>query len=314
MSNNKSWFAIREHGSKHGMQFLLAIYRLGGRSVFAVCLFPVILFYFCLRRDARQASLQYLQQMHQANPDFPKPSLRHSIYHFWCFGLALLDKFSVWMGQIQRKDVSVHGSELIDTMLSSGRGGIVFTSHLGNFEICHALSNDRASMKLTILHHSQHTAKFNKLLSRYSKESRVKLMDVSNIDAASAISLSEKISNGEFLAIATDRVPINNPSAVREIEFLGKAAPFPTGPFVLALALHAPILALHCIKRSGRYHIHFEQLADGQPTSRKQRQAMMHSLMNKQVALMEYFCRMAPWQWFNFYPFWPNQNPDKDSK
>lgn len=314
MSDTRGWFAIREYGSKHGMQFLLACYRVGGRGVFAVCLFPVIGFYFCLRRDARRSSLQYLQLMHEANPDFPKPSLRYSFYHFWCFGLALLDKFSVWMGQIQRKDVSVHGGELIDAMLSSGRGGILLTSHLGNFEICHALSNDRAGMKLTILHHSQHTAKFNNLLRRYSKESRVELMDVSNIDTAAAIYLSAKISNGEFVAIATDRVPINNPSAVRELDFLGKSALFPTGPFVLALALHAPIFSLHCLKQDGRYHIYFEQLSDAHATSRKQRQALMSSLMNKQAARLEYYCRLAPWQWFNFYPFWPSKTPNTECK
>ncbi|CAA0100623.1 LpxL/LpxP family acyltransferase [Zhongshania aliphaticivorans] len=310
MNKAKNWFSIREYGSKKGISLLLACYKFGGRWLFAGILFPVIFFYFLLRRDARHASYLYLEKMHHINNAFPKPRVQHCFLHFWHFGLCLLDKFNVWMGYIQRSDVTIHGGEYIADMIAQGKGGVIFTSHLGNFEICHALSEGRDGMRLTVLHHSQHTAKFNEVLRRYSRDSQVELMQVGDLSIGSAIRLSEKISRGEFIAVAADRTPINNPTAVQLIDFLGVPAAFPTGPFSMALALQCPIFALHCIKLNGRYHIHFEPLSKGEISSRKQRETILATLMKKHVQRLEHFCKQAPWQWFNFYPFWPSDDTD----
>lgn len=312
MNNSKAWFSIKEYGSTKGISLLLACYKFGGRWLFTGILFPVIFFYFLLRRDARHASFLYLEKMHHANEAFPKPKLQHAFYHFWCFGLSLLDKFSVWMGYIQRSNVTIHGGDYIADMIAKGQGGVIFTSHLGNFEVCHALSEGRDGMKLTVLHHSRHTAKFNEVLRRYSRDSQVELMQVSDLNIGMAIRLSEKISRGEFVAVAADRTPINNPTAVQLIDFLGVPAAFPTGPFSMALALQCPILALHCIKIKGRYHIHFEPLSESGIGSRKQRDIFLDALMRKYIQRLEYFCKMTPWQWFNFYPFWPSDTTNTD--
>lgn len=302
------WHSIKEYGSQTGIKILLAAYSLGGRWLLVPCLFPVMLFFFLLRADARHASLDYLRQMHRFQPQFPAPGLRHSFYHFWTFGLALLDKFSVWMGKITRNDVTVHNTQIIDELIARGQGGVILISHLGNFEICHALSQGRKGMRLTILHHSHHTEKFNALLEQYSGGAHVELVQVTELDMRSAIDFSEKISRGEFIAIATDRVPISNAQAVQPFSFLGKQALFPTGPFVLAMALQAPILTLHCIKLKGRYHIHFDYLSVGENVPRRHRQQRLHDLMQDYIQRLETFCVKAPWQWFNFYPFWTSPN------
>ncbi|CAA0091595.1 Uncharacterised protein [Zhongshania aliphaticivorans] len=314
MRNTKNWFSIKEHGSKNGISFLLTCYKFGGRWLFIIILFPVMFFYFVLRRDARHASIQYLEKMHRVDNTFPKPKLHHSFYHFWSFGLSLLDKFSVWMGNIRREDVTIHGDNYISDMINQGQGGVIFTSHLGNFEICHALSEGHNGMKLTVLHHSRHTAKFNEVLSRYSGDSQVELMQVGDLNIGTAIRLSEKITQGEFIAVASDRTPINNPKAVKIIDFLGQPAAFPTGPFSMALTLQCPILALHCIKLKGRYHIYFEPLFEGEITNRKQRSLALDTLMKKHVYRLEYFCKLAPWQWFNFYPFWAQDTTQMDNQ
>jgi len=301
---NREWHSIREYGSQTGIWLLLRAYAFGGRWLFIPCLLPVMLFFFLLRRDARRASLDYLQQVHRTDPSFPKPGLHHSFYHFWTFGLALLDKFSVWMGKITRSDVTVHKTEIVDELIAKKVGGVILISHLGNFEICHALSQGRAGMRLTILHHSHHTEKFNTMLERYSGAAHVELVQVTELDMSNAIAFSEKISRGEFIAIATDRVPISNAGAIVPLSFLGREAQFPSGPFVLAMALQAPILTLHCIKQSGRYNIYFDYLSRGESVSRRHRQQRLHALMQDYITRLENFCLQAPWQWFNFYPFW----------
>ncbi len=308
----RSWFHIPESGTLAGMRFLVTVYRFGGGWLFRACLFPVMLYYFATRREARRASRDYLQRVARREPGLLKPGLWTSFRHFWQFGLSLLDKLCVWMGDIGRDDVVLHNPELIDEMIADGRGGVLLLSHLGNFEICHALSETRPGLRLTVLHHTRHAARFNRLLNRYNGHSRVTLQQVSEVDMGTAISMSEKIGRGEFVAIAADRVPVANPEAVRTLEFLGAPAPFPTGPFVLAMALEVPIITIHCLWREGRHHIYFEQLGRGEHVGRRQREAALTGLMNTYVERLEHYCRLAPLQWYNFYAFWSDDSESVD--
>jgi len=139
-------------------------------------------------------------------------------------------------------------------------------------------------------------------------------VQVSDLDMSVAMQLSEKISAGQFIAIAADRVAINNTERCARLDFLGHPAPFPVGPFVLATALQAPVLTIHCIRQAGRYHIYFEYLWHGGGINRRNRQQQIDNLMQGYVQRLQHYCLQAPWQWYNFYPFWaPQLPPDSNS-
>ncbi len=110
-----------------------------------------------------------------------------------------------------------------------------------------------------MLQHTANTAKFNRVLDEYTDKSGVELLQVTELGVATAMRLQQKIAAGEFVAVAADRVAIANDRAI-VCNFLDHPARFPLGPFALAVALEAPVLALNCIKLDGRYHIHFEYL------------------------------------------------------
>jgi len=296
------------------MRLLLAVYRYGGRWLFRGCLLPVIGFYVVFQRSSYRASRDYLDKMHGANSAFPRPRAWHSFYHLWHFGDALLDKLGVWMGRITRQDVVLHNGHIIDELLARKQGALILISHLGNFEICQALSETRPNLRLAVLHHTQNAMKFNRVLNDYNQGSEVELLQVSDIDIALAMQLSEKISTGQFLAIAADRVAVDNMNRSSTVDFLGHPAAFPTGPFVLATALQAPVLTIHCIRREGRYHIHFEYLWQGGVVARRNRDQKIQDMMKTYVQRLEHYCLKAPWQWYNFYPFWgTGQCADKNS-
>lgn len=298
------WAGVQERGSLLGMRLLIAIHRLGGGWLFRLGLAPVVCFYAVFHTPARRASLDYLRRMHRFNPAFPQPRPWHVIRHLWNFAITLYDKLAVWRGEISRSDVTFHRSEIIDELLAAKRGAVMLISHLGNFEICQALSQTRPELRLTVLHHTAHAAKFNRVLGGYNRDSPVELLQVADLDVAAAIGLNERISAGGFIAIAADRVAIGTAAKSLSKDFLGHPAQFPVGPFALALALQAPVLSLHCIKQNGRYHIHFDCLWRGGKVARHHRHQRRDALLDAYVDRLETFCLAAPWQWYNFFPFW----------
>ena len=303
MTQAEHWADIKESTTVIGIRLMVNVYRYGGNFLFRVLLLPVIVFYFIVSSGARRASLLYLKHLHCFDPDLPAPRLSHSFRIFWQFGEAILDKFAVWMGRIKRLDAKIYNDNLIDELMQQKQGAVLLTSHLGNFEICRALSQTHPNVRLTVLVHTKNAEKFNAILNTYDDQQAIELLQVSDMSVSTSIRLSEKIANGEFIAIAADRVPINS-SAIVMHDFLGEKAPFPAGPFVLASILGAPVIMLSCIKLQGRYSIFFDKLCAGKRVGRKARALHVEALSAGYVQRLQELVKLATYQWFNFYDFW----------
>ena len=57
---NKHWSETQEKTSTAGISILLAFFRIGGRTLFHLSLWPVIVFYWLASPAARRASTLYL--------------------------------------------------------------------------------------------------------------------------------------------------------------------------------------------------------------------------------------------------------------
>jgi predicted LPLAT superfamily acyltransferase len=53
-----------------------------------------------------------------------------------------------------------------------------------------------------------------------------------------------------------------------------------------------------------RYDIHFEHLLDVSGAGRGARDAVIEQAVRKYVERLGYYCRLAPYNWFNFYDYW----------
>ncbi len=297
---------------------MVLAYRIGGRPLFKVILAPVIVFYYALDRRARNAARNFLKVIHDFDQTMPAANAANGFRMFWQFGLVLIDKFAVWMGRIVRSDVQIQNNDLITHYQEQGQGVVFLLSHLGNFEVSQALSGSNHAVKLTVLVYTEHAEKFNKVLSQFANSQTVELLTVSNFDMATSIMLSERVSRGEFIAIAGDRVALGGGDS-EMVEFFGKPAPFPTGPFMLASILSVPIVMLTCFKVEGRYQIYFDKLSDGKKHKRKERQRHVRSMVQQYAQLLQTYTKQAPLQWFNFFDFWQLPDPahavfDKDKK
>jgi len=299
------WAQLEERGIIWGMQALLKVYLLFGRKVLQLFLYPVVSYYWLINRQGRQASLQYLQRVAAYVPDTRlQTGLAGSYLHFISFANAIIDKLAAWSGAISLQDIEYHGREAIVRHLEQGQGVLILGSHLGNLEVCRVIAHLRKNLTVNVLVHTKHAEKFNTLLNRYAETGRMNLIQVTDMNAATAMLLQEKIEAGELVIIAADRTPVSSQNRVARADFLGKPALFPQGPFILASLLKCPVYTLICLKQQGKQVIYFDHFSDGLSFPRKQRDAMIERCVQDFADLLQQYCVQEPLQWFNFYDFW----------
>jgi len=299
------WAQMEERGIIWGMQALLKVYLLFGRKVLQLFLYPVVSYYWLTNRKARQASLQYLQRVSAYLPDTRlQTGLYGSYLHFISFANAIIDKLAAWSGAISLQDVEYHGREAIIRQLEQGQGVLILGSHLGNLEVCRVIAHLRKNIMVNVLVHTKHAEKFNTLLNRYADKGRMNLIQVTEMNAATAMLLHEKIEAGELVIIAADRTPVSGHNRVARANFLGRPALFPQGPFILASLLKCPVYTLICLRQHGKQVIYFDPFSDGLSFPRKQRDAMIQRCAQDFADILQQYCLQEPLQWFNFYDFW----------
>lgn len=302
---NRHWAKIDESGTYWGMRLVLLIQRLLGPRLCFLLMLPVTFFYFSLNRHARQASLDYLTKITAYYPDVEvQANKRTSFRHFLAFTGAILDKLATWNGQIRIQDVCIKGRESFAEAVSNGQGAVILASHLGNIEVTRALASINSRAKLNVLMHTKNSQAFSRLVAELSDSHQVQLLEVTEITPDIAILLQQKIEQGEFVCIVGDRVPINNAGRVVACEFLGEPANFAQGPFILASLMACPVFTLFAIKQKGRYHLYFEPFAERIKLKRQHREESIQQYAQQFARKLEYYCKKAPLQWFNFYFYW----------
>jgi predicted LPLAT superfamily acyltransferase len=296
---------MEERGVIWGMRFLLRIYLLFGRVVLQVFLYPVVSYYWLINRPARQASQDYLNRLAVFAPSLQlNGSLIWSYRHFICFANAIIDKLAAWSGAISLTDVEYHGRDSLFKEIRRGQGVLLLGSHLGNLEVCRTIAAFDNTIRINVLVHTKHAEKFNRVLHKTSDSSRLNLIQVTEITAATAQLLSDKIEAGELVIMAADRTPVSNGQRVAKVTFLGAEALFPQGPFILAGLLKCPVNTLFCLKQQNKYVIYFEPFSEGLKFPRKTRDQAMQQTIQRYADRLQAYCLKEPLQWFNFFDFW----------
>jgi len=294
----RHWAAINEASFVGGMRLLFWVCKVFGRWPFRVVLYPVLIWYVLTQARARRASSAYLARV--GAPHGVVGVLRH----FGAFAEAILDKMLLWGGLFDFSRVRLHGAAPLLEMTARGRGALLVCSHLGNLDLCRALSLRPPGLKVTVLVHTRHAQAFNDMLARLDPRSQLNLMQVTEMSPAMAMQLSERIGRGEFVVIAGDRVPVADNPRVALAPFLGRQAAFPVGPYVMASVLGCPMYAMFATRSGACYDVHFEPLCEQVSLPRRARDQALSTLAAEYAQRLERHVRRAPLEWFNFYDFW----------
>lgn len=303
-SENKHWSKAQERGTYFGMKTLFVIYRLLGRKVLAIILYPVVVYLYFTGKEGRLASNQYLNKVAKIQSWPKKIGHKQGIKHFYTFALGAFDKIDAWTGKITTKNIIYGKEHAFDDLKEKQHGAIFIGSHLGNLEVCRALSQGRYQTRINVLVFTHHAVEFNKVMQQINPDINVDLIQVSDVGADLAILLKERIDNGEVVVIVGDRTSVSTPGRVVYADFLGEQAAFSQGPFILAALLDCPVYYLFCLKEGSKYHVIFEHVADTLKMPRKERQQKLEKVVTDYAKRLEFYCLKYPFQWFNFFDFW----------
>jgi len=269
---------------------------------------PVVFYFYLSSGQARAASRAYLARVY----DIPegrkllgrRPDWRSGIWHFYEFGQSVLDKIAAWVGDIKLDDIVFENSEAFDELANAGQGAVLIGSHLGNMEVCRALSRRHRDLKLHVLVHTKHSENFSRVIQEASPDAGVSLIQTTEVGPGTAMRLQEGIDKGDLVVLVGDRTPQSGVGRNGWAPFLGQDAPFPQGGYILASLFQCPVLLIFCVKRGNRYNITCKKFADRIELPRRRREEALQSYINKFAERLEFHTLRAPFQWFNFFDFW----------
>ena len=313
----RHWASLNENTFVFGIRILFWVYRILGRLPFRLCLYPVVLYYWITNARAAHASKDYLQRLQMTHNTFGRDvGWMDSMRHFMAFAEAILDKLLAVTGAIDPKLVRVdgQGEQLLKEHLATGRGAVIVTGHVGCVELCRLSGERHEGVRLNVLVHTQHAERFNRVLKSLNPHNEIHLIQVTEVNPATAMMLFERVERGEIVAMAGDRVPVVS-GAQRQAQatvpamFLGSQAQLPIGPNVLASLFKCPLFAIACVKEKDvhgkqSYVLRVDRLAESVAATRKNRSEVFALQAQSFAKWMESVLVRSPLSWFNFFPFW----------
>lgn len=314
-ARSRHWSTIGESTCVLGVWLLYGLYRVFGRPLFRAVLYPVVTYYWLTHPLARRASLDYLRRMQATagtvtGPGRAEPGSRHTLRHLFSFADTLLDKLLAIGGGYRYDDVTREGEAVMLRQIEAGKGGVIVTAHMGCLELCRVLAARRRGLRLTVLVHTAHARRFNRILARLDPQSILQLYQVDDITPATAMELAARVHAGEFVAIAGDRAPAHGGRVVR-LPFLGAPARFPVGPYVLASLLGCPLYAMGCVRTARGHLLRFTELAREVRLPRAQREAALIAHATSYATWLAALLTTSPYDWFNFYDFWADEPSER---
>ena len=290
------WVAQPERSNTVALRFIVWVALKLGRHAARLLLYPTCLYFLIISRETRAASKKYLRKVLEREPGFAE-----GFRHYHCFAAAILDRVFLFNDQYARFDVSVHGEEIVADLATRGEGCLLLGAHMGSFEIIRALSRKCPAVRVSLVMYEENARKFNSVLSAINPGLCLQVIALGKVD--SMLKVEAALERGELVGMLGDRT-IQGEGTVT-CEFLGEQARFPTGPFRIAAMLKRPMVLMFGLYRGGnRYDIHFERLIDMRQVPRAERDRIREQSLRRYVGRLEHYCRLAPYNWYNFYDFW----------
>jgi predicted LPLAT superfamily acyltransferase len=314
-----TWHTERERGSALGMRITVWLYRWLGHRIAQLAVFAIVAYFFATDAAGRRASRHYLARVYAAPGGADAlgaaPSARHVFRHFLAFGLSILDRVGFWLGDPADFAVAVRGMEHLDRVASEGRGAVVLGSHLGSFDAMRLLAERRSPIRVNVLMYTRHAARINGILRRLdgagsARRPGVRVIPVQPGGFQHVVDAKSCIERGEVVAILADRLPPDDARSVARVNLLDGSARLPEGPFRLAALLRCPVLLMSGLRRGQRrYEICVEPFAERVELPRSGRRAALAALCQRFADWLTVGCLSAPYQWFNFYEFFLDDEP-----
>ena len=291
-----AWMDRAERGGLGLTRLYAALARKLGRPPARVLLYPICLYFVAFAPAARRASRQYLRYALGR-----EPRLNEVFRHFHTFASTLLDRVFLLGGAYSQFEVRTFNEEIVRDRQARGEGCFLLGAHLGSFEVVRAMGRNTGAIDVSMVMYEDNARKVNAVLNAIDPAADLDVIALGRVD--SMLEVERALAAGRFVGLLGDRT-ISGEGTVA-CPFLGRAARFPVAPLRLAAMLGQRVVLMFGLYCGGnRYDIHWEALADFRDVARAERGAAVDAALRRYVERLEHYCRLAPYNWFNFYDFW----------
>jgi predicted LPLAT superfamily acyltransferase len=289
----------RSRASTWGYRFFVWLLKAGGLRA-AYALLPFVTAWY---RLFMPEVICPLEDLYRKRMGFDARQTRRLIRrNLIVFGQTLIDKIAVLAGVRHRLSFAHEGGAYLDQMVAEGKGGLIISAHLGNWEVAGHLLK-RLNTSINILMYDGEADDIKAYMEQFDSKRSFRIIFIRE-DLSHIYEINAALQRNEFICLHADRFRPGN-RTIRH-HFLGLPALFPAGPFILASKLKAPVSFVFAFKET-RNHYHFyaepAKVYEGRGT------AGMEAMLDDYVRLIEQRLRQYPEQWFNYFDFWKD---DKD--
>lgn len=290
------WMREKERSHVLILKLMVWISLTFGRRLGRVVLHGIALYFVLFAPRARRASRAYLRRVLGRYANW-----RDGYRHVLAFASTIHDRVYLLNDRFDVLDVEVHGAEVLDEALREQAGVLLVGAHLGSFEVLRAMGRDRAGLRVAILMYEQNARKLNATLAAINPKALQDIIPLGRLE--SMLEVRDKLDAGYVVGMLADRSLGGD--TMQAADFLGQPADFPVGPWRLAAMLRRPVFFMAGLYLGGnRYSLRFEPLADFSGIERSGRDAAIAQAVQRYADCLSRHCRMAPFNWFNFFDFW----------
>ena len=291
-----AWLAQSERSQTFVMRAYAWVALALGRRLARLILHPISLYFLLFSVQARTASRTYLRKVLAR-----EPRLSEVYRHYHTFAATILDRVYLLNGQYSGFEVRTFNEDIVREMIARGEGGFLLGAHVGSFEVLRSLGRDARGLKVRMVMYEENAKKVNAVVNAINPAVAGDVIGLGKLD--SMLKVERALTKGEFVGMLADRT-IQGEGTI-PASFLGAAVRIPAGPFRIAAIMKRPVVIMFGLYRgANRYDIHFERLVDMGGVERGTRDAVIEQAVRTYVERLEHYCRLAPYNWFNFYDYW----------
>lgn len=293
------WEGKTRGGSAGYAIFIFLIKNLGVKAAY-VLLWFVVPYFIIFAPSATISSWRYWRHIHHEGLF---KSFCRLFQHYYRFGQVIIDKIATSSGLESKYAFEFDGVDEMESALMSQKGAIMVGAHFGNWEVSRVFMKEYGK-KINVVMLDAEYEKIKAQLEDVMGERTFGVIPVSKDNIDHIFKINTAVNNGEFVCFQGDRYL--NEERVESVEFLGKKAEFPVGPYQLGARLGVDVYFFFVVRQGGmKYKISAKKATKYLDADRKGRQK---ALLDEYLIELESQVRRCPEQWFNFYDFWKLSN------
>ena len=241
-----------------------------------------------------------LANLRQVLPDATDDRIRHEArWVFRNFGKYLTEffRFRRFDRAFFERRVASHGLEHVRNALAGGKGLIVVSAHLSNWELGAASLSTQHGFTVNVVAAMHRYGRINRLFLREREAMGISVLDMERGAARQAV---RALRRNEIVGLLGDRDPTEQGVTV---EFFGRPCRFPQGPARLAILTGAPLVVAFAHRRTNDSFSVVYLPPVPEPTE-GDRDERVGAMTQGCARLSEDAIRMHPEEWAVFYPMW----------